>query len=118
MNTHQTAPRPPEGIGAQATSYHAADPAASRPITNPNDTPTRYPAPRPLLRTGPVKRCPTCRTPLDGGPVHFRCEPCGRAVMAAALDTDYQPAPNAVRTGHDTAYDPEHGIDQDRRTVR
>lgn len=43
------------------------------------------------LRAGAVKRCPACRTALDGGPVRFRCEACGRSVMAADLDTEYRP---------------------------
>lgn len=43
------------------------------------------------LRAGAVKRCPSCRTPLDGGPVRFRCEACARSVMAADLDTEYHP---------------------------
>lgn len=65
--------------------------------------PATVPAtPRRRLRAGAVKRCPTCRTPLDGGPVRFRCEPCGRSVMAADLDTEYHPGPvpNLARTGH------------------
>ncbi|MCP9951421.1 hypothetical protein [Actinomadura madurae] len=53
---------------------------------------TAYAAlPRRPLRASAVKRCPSCRNPLDGGPVHFRCEPCGRSVMAADLDTEYHP---------------------------
>ncbi|TDC72517.1 hypothetical protein, partial [Actinomadura sp. 7K507] len=59
-----------------------------------------YPAaPRRPLHAGPVKRCPSCRTPLDGGPVHFRCDPCGRSVMAADLDHEYRPA-NPHPTDH------------------
>lgn len=56
-------------------------------------TPAAFPAaPRRRLRAGAVKRCPTCATPLDGGPVRFRCDPCGRSVMAADLDNEYHPA--------------------------
>ncbi|MBO2456574.1 hypothetical protein [Actinomadura violacea] len=86
-------------LGAQATNPHAAEGRPSRPITGPNETPHSLSARRPL-HAGPVKRCPTCRTPLDGGPIRFRCEPCGRSVMAADLDTEYHPtaAPNPART--------------------
>lgn len=55
-------------------------------------------APRRTLHAGPVKRCPTCRTPLDGGPVRFRCHPCGASVMAADLDTEYHPAHSTSQT--------------------
>ncbi|KAB2380652.1 hypothetical protein [Actinomadura montaniterrae] len=54
------------------------------------------PAPAPAgarPRIGAGKRCPSCTAPLDGGPVRFRCEPCGRSVMAADLDTEYHPHP-------------------------
>lgn len=53
---------------------------------------TAVPAPRRPLRAGAVKRCPSCAAPLDGGPVQFRCDPCGRSVMAADLDHEYRPA--------------------------
>ncbi|TDB79670.1 hypothetical protein E1264_35185 [Actinomadura sp. KC216] len=59
-------------------------------------------APRPL-RAGPVKRCPSCTAPLDGGPVRFRCEPCGRSVMAADLDTEYHPATPQATTPRSAA---------------
>ena len=29
---------------------------------------------------GPLARCPGCGTPLDGGPVLYRCQACRRAV--------------------------------------
>lgn len=61
-------------------------------MTTPTITPVHGAAPRRMLHAGPVKRCPSCRTPLDGGPVRFRCEACGRSVMAADLDTEYHPA--------------------------
>ncbi|WP_412516477.1 hypothetical protein K8Z49_37895 [Actinomadura madurae] len=51
-----------------------------------------YAAPRRPLLAGPVKRCPVCCVPLDGGPVRFRCEPCGQPVMAADLDTEFRAA--------------------------
>ncbi|SFP66736.1 hypothetical protein SAMN04489713_11666 [Actinomadura madurae] len=57
-----------------------------------------YAAPRRTLHAGPVKRCPSCRTPLDGGPVRFRCHPCGVPLMAADLNTEYRPAGHV--TGH------------------
>ena len=41
------------------------------------------------LRAGPVARCPSCGTPLDGGPVLFRCQACRRAVPAADVDAEY-----------------------------
>ncbi|WP_433138985.1 hypothetical protein ACQPZ8_38070 [Actinomadura nitritigenes] len=92
-------------LGAQATNPHAAEGRPSRPITGPNETPHTLSARRPL-HAGPVKRCPSCRTPLDGGPVRFRCEPCGRSVMAADLDTEYQPTadvvPNPARANDNT----------------
>lgn len=68
-----------------------------------------YGAPRRTLTAGPVKRCPTCRTPLDGGPVRFRCHPCGVPVMAADLDTEYHPADDS--TGHPAGNRP--GVDPD-----
>ncbi|SNS13484.1 hypothetical protein SAMN05443665_1001151 [Actinomadura meyerae] len=55
-------------------------------------TPVYAAAPHRPLHAGPVRQCPTCRTPLDGGPVRYRCEACGRSVMAADLDTEYHPA--------------------------
>jgi hypothetical protein len=82
-------------LGAQATNPHAAEGRLSRPITGPNETP-HTPSARRSLHAGPVKRCPSCRTPLDGGPIRFRCEPCGRSVMAADLDTEYHPIAGAV----------------------
>ncbi len=49
------------------------------------------------LRTGPLARCPGCGTPLDGGPVWYRCQACRRAVPAADVDTDYHlPAGSAA----------------------
>lgn len=44
---------------------------------------------RPALPVGSVKLCPSCRTVLDGGPVRYRCEPCGKSVMAADLDNEF-----------------------------
>jgi hypothetical protein len=44
---------------------------------------------RPASRVGPVKFCPTCHTVLDGGPIRYRCEPCGKSVMAADLDNEF-----------------------------
>ncbi|MGI5322055.1 hypothetical protein [Actinomadura nitritigenes] len=89
-------------LGAQATNPHAAEGRPSRPITGPNETPHTLSASRPL-NASPVKRCPSCRNRLDGGPVRFRCDPCGRAVMAADLDTEYHPGPvpNPARTAND-----------------
>ncbi|GAA0594803.1 hypothetical protein [Actinomadura livida] len=52
---------------------------------------------RPAPRVRPVKLCPTCRTVLDGGPVQYRCEPCGKSVMAADLDNEFH-APNTNAT--------------------
>ncbi|WP_433474177.1 hypothetical protein ACQPZP_36260 [Spirillospora sp. CA-142024] len=61
-------------------------------------TVTRTPAPdasvtplarRPALRVSAARLCPTCRTGLDGGPVRYRCEPCGKSVMAADLDNEF-----------------------------
>lgn len=74
-------------------------------MTTPTATPVYAAAPRRPLHAGPVKRCPSCRTPLDGGPVRFRCDPCGTPVMAADLDTEYHPAdastdrPTGARAG-------------------
>ena len=42
-------------------------------------------------RTGPLARCPGCGTPLDGGPVLYRCKTCRQAVQAADVDTEYRP---------------------------
>jgi hypothetical protein len=42
-----------------------------------------------LLCAGPLARCPGCRTPLDGGPVLYRCHTCRHAVAAADVDTAY-----------------------------
>ncbi|HUK67969.1 MAG TPA: hypothetical protein VLW50_04300 [Streptosporangiaceae bacterium] len=41
------------------------------------------------LRAGPLALCPGCRTPLDGGPVLYRCQTCRQAVSAADVDTGY-----------------------------
>ncbi len=38
----------------------------------------------------PQRRCPSCGTELDGGPVVFWCAGCGRGVQAADLDVEYQ----------------------------
>jgi hypothetical protein len=54
---------------------------------------------RTAARVGPVKCCPTCRTELDEGPVVYRCRPCGKAVCAADIDTEYHaPAVGADRS--------------------
>ena len=37
------------------------------------------------LRPRPVARCPRCSTPLDEGPVVYRCATCRRSVPAADL---------------------------------
>jgi hypothetical protein len=42
-------------------------------------------------------RCPACGTPLDGGPVLYRCQPCGAAVWAADLDRDFHPPASTRR---------------------
>ncbi|MEV4258735.1 hypothetical protein AB0J52_36720 [Spirillospora sp. NPDC049652] len=94
-NTNPTTGTPVRDLGAQATNPHAAEPAALRPITPLNGT--RPNAVRVPLRTGPAKLCPACRTPLDGGPVRFRCDPCGKAVHAADLDNEYHPPITAGR---------------------
>lgn len=78
----------PPALGAQATTMHAAEGRPSRPITFPGDVASRHPHRTPV-RAGAAKVCPSCQSPLDGGPVRFRCEPCGRSVMAADLDTEY-----------------------------
>ena len=41
-----------------------------------------------LLRTRPVAISPRCSTPLDEGPVVYRCATCRRAVPAADLRTE------------------------------
>jgi hypothetical protein len=38
---------------------------------------------------GPLARCPGCGTPLDGGPVLYRCQACRLAVPAAYVDVEY-----------------------------
>lgn len=43
---------------------------------------------RPVLRVGPVKCCPSCKTRLVGGPVVFYCEPCRRSVQAAEVPNE------------------------------
>jgi hypothetical protein len=88
-------------FGAQATT-HAAEGLPSRPITLPNDVPSRYPHRTPV-RVGAAKRCPSCAAPLDGGPVRFRCEPCGRSVMAADLDTEFHAPRHAPDGAHAAA---------------
>ncbi|MCP2343384.1 hypothetical protein [Actinomadura rupiterrae] len=74
--------------GALATK-HAAGTTAARPTTNLHD-PATTPTPVTARTTSGYRPagtlCPTCRTPLDGGPVHFRCPYCCRAVMAAEID--------------------------------
>ncbi|MEO3875502.1 hypothetical protein ABGB18_42545 [Nonomuraea sp. B12E4] len=37
-----------------------------------------------------IRRCPHCSTPLDEGPVVYRCGHCRRTVWAADLDTEYR----------------------------
>ncbi|WP_433516478.1 hypothetical protein ACQP2T_13450 [Nonomuraea sp. CA-143628] len=34
-------------------------------------------------------RCPRCSTPLDEGPIIYRCAHCRRAIPAADLDTEF-----------------------------
>ncbi|MFG2002118.1 hypothetical protein ACGFNU_23500 [Spirillospora sp. NPDC048911] len=104
MTTIATTRTVSAALGEQATK-HAAEGRTFQPITGLNDTPHSYDAAhtgRPL-RSGPVKRCPSCRTPLDGGPVRFRCHPCGTPVMAADIDTEYHPGalPNPDRVTGD-----------------
>ncbi|MGI5288011.1 hypothetical protein ACQEVF_32365 [Nonomuraea polychroma] len=43
--------------------------------------------------------CPRCRTPLDEGPVVFRCATCRRAVPAADLDTEFHAPRQLATTG-------------------
>src|SRR5260370_32878734 len=38
---------------------------------------------------GPVAECAGCGTPLDGGPVWYRCPACRRAVPAADVDVEF-----------------------------
>ncbi|MFG2002095.1 hypothetical protein ACGFNU_23380 [Spirillospora sp. NPDC048911] len=73
------------------------------------------PSGRPL-RAGPVKHCPSCHTPLDGGPVRFRCYPCGTPVMAADLDTEYRPhrATGHADDGTHTGANPSHNAPEGR----
>ncbi|CNE52387.1 Uncharacterised protein [Mycobacterium tuberculosis] len=78
-------------------------------------TPGYAAAPCRILHAGPVKRCPTCRTPLDCGPVRFRCEACGRSVMAADLDTDYHPAESLGADALDS--NPARTVPDGRRTA-
>ncbi|MFD0687342.1 hypothetical protein [Actinomadura fibrosa] len=48
-----------------------------------------YVRPRPVVRhAGPVRRCPACRSVLDGGPVLFRCPRCEHAVHAADVPAE------------------------------
>lgn len=42
-------------------------------------------------RVALMKRCPSCRTRLDGGPIRYRCWLCGTAVTAADIDREYHP---------------------------
>lgn len=49
----------------------------------------RHRVQQPAGQVGPVKCCPTCHTELDGGPIHFYCWPCGRAVIAADVPTEF-----------------------------
>jgi hypothetical protein len=44
------------------------------------------------LMTRPPMVCPSCRTALDGGPVRYRCEPCGQGVAAADAIPEHAPA--------------------------
>ncbi|MFG1997699.1 hypothetical protein ACGFNU_00970 [Spirillospora sp. NPDC048911] len=71
----------PVATGVQPPSTTPA--TTLRPITPPNEPPIP-----PRRSPWTAKHCPTCRTALDGGPVHFRCASCGKAVMAADLDTE------------------------------
>lgn len=84
--------------GSPAPARHGVQPPSTtpprtlRPITLPNEphAPATHPATDrsagPAVRAGAAKTCPTCHTALDGGPVHFRCPTCQRAVMAADID--------------------------------
>lgn len=44
--------------------------------------------PRHALLAVPGPRCPECGGALDGGPVLYRCEPCGKSLYAADLDRE------------------------------
>ncbi|TDD74839.1 hypothetical protein [Actinomadura rubrisoli] len=54
------------------------------------------------LSPWPARHCPNCETPLDGGPVQFRCPACQRGVHAADIDHEHRPAPAPTTQ-------PEHG---------
>jgi hypothetical protein len=41
-----------------------------------------------ILRTRPVARCPSCRNPLDGGPVVLRCTSCVLEFHAADIPAE------------------------------
>jgi hypothetical protein len=45
-------------------------------------------------RSRPVPRCPRCHAVPGGGPVAYRCGPCGRGVMAADIDLTYHAPEN------------------------
>ncbi|WP_157430029.1 hypothetical protein [Actinomadura oligospora] len=72
-------PAPTRRTGVQPPSTTPS--RTLRPTTPPNEPQT--PA---TTQPGAAKACPTCHTPLDGGPVHFRCPSCRKTVMAADLD--------------------------------
>ncbi|MFI7468674.1 hypothetical protein [Nonomuraea sp. NPDC049646] len=40
--------------------------------------------------------CPRCSTPLDEGPVLYRCSNCRRAVPAADIDTEHHASTAAL----------------------
>ena len=51
-----------------------------------------------LLLARRAMLCPRCSTPLDEGPVVWRCAPCGREMHAADVPAEYAPA--AMAKGH------------------
>ncbi|GAA3426912.1 hypothetical protein ACWDTT_22160 [Streptosporangium sandarakinum] len=49
----------------------------------------------PMMRSAVCRNtCPRCGSPLDEGPVVYRCACCGRSVYAADVNTEFRrPAP-------------------------
>jgi hypothetical protein len=41
--------------------------------------------------TATAVKCPTHKTPLDGGPIQFWCNTGGHSVRAADIDHEYHP---------------------------